>query len=283
MSVTDAGTTGTTATMAAQGPIDTYEFLFQDDEDLGVMRQQYTFEDAKRAKEAEINRFTTKYQVPGQQQQQQGQDPRAGAEWDFYYEQLELYNKYVQEQVLQGVEDLPEPKYEANEYLQERTDLKTAYDKAAIAAVNLQREENLDFYERLQKREDRRRRYYDWLATGQQALDDWARLWARRVNGLRWEETEEPVRRDDWYYGVNFVTRDAKIVRIDNHTYLLSGEPQPKVPEDQLNVISTNLTPYDIIDRNGDLKRAELERLRGTAVLPPVEEAATTGTVELVP
>lgn len=277
----DAATTGTTTTVAPQGPIDTYEFLFQDDQELGLMRQQYSFDDAKRAKEAEMARFMGAYQVAGQQQQQ-GQDPRAGAEWDLYYEQLELYSKYVHEQVLQGVPNLPEPKYDAQNYLQDRTDLKNEFDKAAIAALNTQHEENLEFYDRLQSREDRRRRFYDWLAKTQEELDNWAKLWTRKVNGQRWALADEAMRRDDWYYGVNFASPAPKIIQIDGQQFLLSQDPQPKVPENQINVLSNNLTPYDIIDRNGDVKKPELERLRGTMVHAPSEEP-TTGTVELLP
>lgn len=283
----DAGTSGTVA--ASQGPVETYEFLYRSDPDLGALREKYNNVEAKTVKNQEINRFIGKYQgqqpqqqqQPGQPGQPQGQDPRAGAEWDFYYEQLELYNQYVRQRVLSGVEDLPVPTYDAQNYLQERNDLKAAYDKSAISLVNTQHEENLEFYDRLQAREDRRRKFYEWLAQEQRDLDDWAKIWSRKINGARWETAGQPVRRDDWYYGTNFQQPDSFNIRVDGQQYLVSKQPERKVPADTLNVVTTNLTPYDIIDRNGQMKNPVMEHLRGTAVEPAAE--ATSGTLELVP
>ena len=73
---------------------------------------------------------------------------------------------------------------------------------------------------------------------------------------------------------------DGTMVNVDGHIYLVSAEPLRKVPPEQLNVISSNLTPYDIIDRNGFMKTPQMERLKGTIARPP---EATTGTLELVP
>lgn len=279
---TEPAAIGTTQALAtAQGPIETYEFLFREDPDLGIVREKMPESEAQQRKATEIQRFTPKYATVGQAQgQQPGQDPRAGAEWDFYFEQLELYNRYVHEQVLQGETDLPSPTYSAQDYLNERNNLKAAFDKAAIAAVNRQHNENLDFYDRLKTREDRRRRYYEWLASQQRVLDEWASIWARKAGGQRWAG-DQPVRMDDWYYGVNFASNAPKEVQIDGRKYLLSDEPQRKVPADELNVISSNLTPYDIVDDTGLLKTPELERLRGTAVHAPAE--STTGVLELAP
>jgi hypothetical protein len=277
-------TAATTATAASVGPVNNYEFLFRDDADIGVVREKYSYEDAEKIKQGEISRFITKYQVPGQQQQQQGQDPRAGAEFDFYFEQFELYNRYVKERLLPEVTDLPTPTYDAANYLQERQDLQAEYNKAALELVNDQSEENQDFYDRLQQREDRRRAYYEWIVDQQRELDEWAQVWARRVNGLRWNTAPEqqPVRRDDWYYGVNFASADPKIVHIEGQEYVVSQDPQRKVSPTQLNVISSNLTPYDIIDRNGQMKNPNMERLRGTIVHSP-DDLPVTGTLEMVP
>ncbi len=49
-------------------------------------------------------------------------------------------------------------------------------------------------------------------------------------------------------------------------------------------MLSSNITPYDIIDMHGELKTPDMERVRGTAVIPPedVIEVAP-GTLEMVP
>lgn len=270
----------------AQGPMETYEFLFREDPDMGIVREKYSYEEAQKTKAAEVGRMMQKYTGaaganPGQQRPQ-GQDPRAGAEWDFYYEQYQLYNDYVREKVLAGAKDLPEPAYDEKNFLQESTDIKNAYQKAALTLMNTQHNENLDFYDvRLAGREERRRRYYEWLASQQKELDEWAKMWSRKINARQWVAAgDQPIRRDDWYYGSNFSSNLPKTIQVEGQKYLLSQEAQSKVPPDQLNVITSNLTPYDIIDRNGELKKPELERLRGTIVRPPAAEG-TTGTVEL--
>jgi hypothetical protein len=282
--ISDAGSTASAST-APTGPIETYEFLFRDDEEFGVSREKFTYDDAQRKRNEEIGRLLPKYQQANQPQQQPGQqggyDPRAGAEWDFYYQQLELYSNYVQQRVLEGVEDLPEPSYDAQAYLQDRTDLKAGFDKAALELANKQRDENEAFYERLGTREDRRRKYYEWIAAQQRELDDWAKIWARKVNGSLWAAAEEPLNRDDWYHGTNFAGKQPVTVEVDGQSYLLSEEPQRSVAPEQLNVLSDRLTPYDIVDRNGDLKNPRVEIRRGTAVEPPVD--ATSGTLELGP
>ncbi|MGI8908393.1 MAG: hypothetical protein ACR2IE_18115 [Candidatus Sumerlaeaceae bacterium] len=287
----DAGTTETTSTVAATGPIETYQFLFREDPDLGIVREKVAFDQAEQLKQQEIDRLYATYQQPGQPAQvapqQPGQaDPKAGAAWDFYYEQLEMYDKYVKEKLLAGAEDLPELTYDASTAAQEWLDLATAFNQAAIQVVNEQYNENRAFYDRLQEREDRRRNFYEWLSANQRAVDEWTGLWARKINGTRWADGES-VRRDDWYYGLDFNSAEAVAIRIDQQDYLVSREPQSNVPREQLNVLSSNLTPYDIIDATGTLKNPEMERLRGTMVIPPQTVAAsaeaTTGTVQLVP
>ena len=290
---TDAATTGTTDTASASsGPTDSYVFLFRDDPELGIVRERFIFEEGKKLREQEIQRLSAKYggaqpgapAQPGQPVAAQGADPKAGAEWDFYYEQLEMYTRYVKEKLLPDVADLPDSQYDPANYLQEWKELRDEYDKAAKEQVNTELNENLSFYERLQNREDRRRDYYEWLSREQQKLDDWTRLWSRKIVGTRWADGET-VRRDDWYYGVDFNSRDPFALRVANREYLISREPQVNVPASQLNVLTTNLTPYDLVDATGVMKNTEMERLRGTLVMPPVGavDSSTTGALELVP
>ena len=166
--------------------------------------------------------------------------------------------------------------------VQKRTDLKTAYEKRALELTNEQRDENMAFYERIQRREDRRKRYYEWLASQQQELDEWAKVWARKANANQWVTASGEIRRDDWYYGANFNAGGPVSRTIGGQKFLFSSEPVANVESDELNVISTNLTPYDIIDQNGVLKNPTTERLRGTIVEPPAptQEAPVQGLIQ---
>ncbi len=297
----------TTAASATAAPVELFEFLFRDDENIGIVREKYTLQQAEQLKDQEINRiFTQNYTNPnqpaglpaapppgfaggGQPGQPNPADPRAGAAWDFYYEQLTMYDQYVKAKLLAGAVDLPELSYNADNAQQEAADLLGAYRDAAVMVTNDQVNENGLFYERLQAREDRRRDFYEWLSQQQRDMEEWTGLWARKINGARWADGE-PVRRDDWYYGVDFNSAEPVAFRIDQEDYLISRTPQEELAPGQLNVLGSNLTPYDIIDVTGTLKNPAMERLRGTLVQPPttvlstdVPAAPATGTVQLVP
>ncbi|MBX7244346.1 MAG: hypothetical protein K1X53_02535 [Candidatus Sumerlaeaceae bacterium] len=280
----------TTAT-ASTGPVESYAFLFRSDEEEGIMRDKYSQDEADRISNAEINRLAQKYQQPGAQQQavgpngqQQGQDPRAGGAWDFYYEQLEMYTRYVKEKVLKNVEnpdELPDSDYNPQNFLQDRANLKSSYDQAAAELVTKQSNENVDFYERLQVREDRRKAYYEWLTEQKENLDEWARLWERSKNGTIWSTNDRPTRLDDWYYGVNFAANAPTTVKVGRQSYLLSRSPEKYVPENQVNVLSTNLTPYDVLYPDGSQKSAVRERIKARGA--SATGAARTGTIEIAP
>ena len=212
---------------------------------------------------------------------------RAAAEWDFYYDQLEMYDRYVREKLVPDATGLPELAYDATNALQERQDIFESFQEAAVDQSNEDSNDNRAFYERLQKREDRRIAYYQWLMHKQNEVKEWADVWARKVNGTRWADGEE-VRIDDWYYGTDFNSATPVLVAMDNREFVVSRQPVNHLQQGQLNVISSNLTPYDIIDGNGYLKNPQMETLRGTLVAPAVAPAYTTGsagagTIEIVP
>jgi len=303
--VTDTTTTEGGA-LATAGPIELYEFLFRDDENIGVVREKYLSgenQSAEQLKQKRIDEiYQEKYLNPNQPAglptapppgavgpgQQGAPDPKAGAAWDFYYEQLEMYDQYVREKLLLGGADVPALEFKAkttDEALQEQSELQEQFQNTAVAVVNDQMNENEEFYTRLQEREDRRRDFYDWLAEQQREIEDWTSVWARKINGSRWADGE-PVRRDDWYYGVDFNSAEPVAIRIDQQDYLLSRAPQDHLAPGQLNVLSSNLTPYDIIDATGTMKNPDMERLRGTlvqsAMTVAASETVTTGTVQLV-
>ena len=291
-SATDAGTTGTT-TSAASKAVETYNFVFREDAELGIVRDKLNNDDYQKVKDRELSRIRNLGGAGAQQQQgQQGQAGGGGnialAEWDFYFEQLELYNEYVRTKILGATtnqDEIPEPTYrtyggQQAEVLSERTDLYLEFKRLALAADNKQSDQNTAFLERLTAREDRRNGFRDWVARQRRELSDWADLRARRiVNGTAWTEGA-PVSRDDWYYGTRFNGKGAVTKVVDSQEFLVSASPERDVPRSALNVLSTNLTPYDIIDPYGQIKNPGTERLRGTFVKPP-DPVATTGTVEL--
>lgn len=278
----ESGETTPTATAPA-APVELYEFLYLNHDEYGPVRLKVSPQEAEKIREKEVNLLMKEFPSgPGQAQQgQQGQDAtRAFAEWDYYFEQLELYSKYVKEVVIpEKKDDLDDPNLDVNSQesaVQSRSELKTSYEKKAQELTNEQRDENVAFYERIQQREDRRKRYYEWITSQQRELDEWAKVWARRANATQWVTASGEIRRDDWYYGKNFNPGEPVATTIDGQTYVFSSEPVGGVAPNELNVISTNLTPYDILDQNGVLKNPTTERQRGTFVEPPAASPTPT-------
>lgn len=212
---------------------------------------------------------------------------RAAAEWDFYYSQLEMYDRYVREKLIPDAQELPELAYDATNVLQERQDLFEAFQDAAILQSDTESNANRGFYERLQLREDRRIAYNQWLMHKENEMAKWTETWARSVNGKRWTDGEE-VRVDDWYYGIDFNSQMPVTVAMEDREYVISRQPVDNLKPGQLNVLSSNLTPYDIIDNNGNLKNPAMENLRGTLVVPPTAASSSAapavgGTIDIVP
>lgn len=266
-------TTSTATTPAA--PIEIYEFLYVKHDEYGPTRIKLTPKEAEEIKAKETALLMREFPATAGGQQQGQQDAsRAFAEWDFYCQQLQLYAEYVKEVVLPEKKDeLEDPDFSISsleDAVQKRTDLKTSYEKKAQEFANDLRDENIEFYERIQQREDRRKRYYEWLDSQKKELDEWARIWARKANATRWVTANGEVRRDDWYYGVNFNPGESVRTTIGGQKFVFSTEPVARVADDELNVLSTNLTPYDILDANGVLKNPQTERQRGTLVEPPI-------------
>ncbi len=286
-----------------------YSFLFVEIPEYGIVRHRFAEDVAENLKEAELTRLREQRRGGGNQpgilgvtpmaemgpdmmgmgmgmgemgmgMPAQGMDMsesaiNAAAEWDFYYQQLEMYDRFVREKLIPGSENLPELQYDASNALQERQDIFESFQEAAIVQNTEDFNTNRAFYERLAQREDRRRTYLEWLRLRQQAVQDWSEVWARKVYGTRWADGEE-VRLDDWYYGVDFNSAQPVEITIDNREYVISRQPLTRLKDGQLNVISTNLTPYDIIDANGEMKNPVMETLRGTLVMPPAPPVYTT-------
>ena len=307
----DALTTATETSSAPSGSgvaLALNAFLFRDDQKYEkVMRNRMSSEEAEKAKQNEIEILRNKRQTQGQQpggmgmaapmgdpygspygaqgnpQQVQAESLTAAAEFDFYYQQLELYDRYLREEVLTGLDDdeMPdEPTYEASNYLQEGVTLQDAFNKAALTQVTKQQEENLEFMERLRQREDRRDAFANWVQEKREELDEWTHTWSNNVNGTRWIGGDNVVRLNDWYYGINFNSPQPINFSIEGKKFLVSRTPQRDVPEDTLNILTTNLTPFDIISKEGYVKDVATERLKGTAVRAP-REMPREGTIEI--
>jgi hypothetical protein len=236
-------------------PLDPYAFVYEratlDDEsgDTAVRRIAMKWADYERWTEQQINDLIASGQAqpganvqtgafggpqPGPAGQPGGSDPRAFAEWTHYYNQLNLWEEYITQEIfnvgfIELMSDFSIPR-----------DPTRARDVMPILYEDLLRRRdtmmdqldrgNLEFYQRMQRRREARERYEEWRIEQQRGLMEFADRWERRARG-------------------------AEVV-VEGTPFIVSTEPTDNPPKDGVFVVNESelLTPYDILTREGELK-----------------------------
>ncbi|MDD4280417.1 MAG: hypothetical protein PHX74_11870 [Candidatus Sumerlaeales bacterium] len=174
------------------------------------------------------------------------------ANWDFYFHQKELHYRYVRDSAFAGFEgDIPEPAYSTSNLEEALKDDKEQYEELSQEYATQQRNEILDFFDRLEKREDNRRAYIAWHEDQKHNTVKQAEAMARRQNGRTWDANTGDINIDDWYRGTNIGSTLGTAITIDNQEYVFGREPYNNLNEKQIGVQSTRLTPYDVVGRDG--------------------------------
>jgi len=175
-----------------------------------------------------VNMFMQQIQG-GQLQVPNGADPRAFAEWTHYYEQLGLWERYVEQFIL--LEPIQAPRPDSPKTIRENMD---AYYDAIIdqrdqVSERLHRR-MIDFFNRLESRREERQRYDEWKAEQRSELMEFAQMWQRRRAGTE--------------------------VVVEGQPFIISSEPMENPPLDRLPVVnpSSQITPYDLLDEKGQVK-----------------------------
>lgn len=88
---------------------------------------------------------------------------------------------------------------------------------------------NLGFLNRIDRRENRRSDYKQWLEDQKELVIDFTHQWARKEN--------------------------QQEINIDGVIYLLSEQPLENVPRNAVNLVTPKLTPYDLLNADGTLKK----------------------------
>lgn len=206
-------------------------------DDATAKREEITYSEYKRRYNERVQAIQAVYQTTNEQDwQNRGWDPRAMAEWKVYYEQMEAWKKYVEDTVLDakvsgGVDEIDfagldqagvdEAAQSIADQLREVADKETEKLEGLIVAM----------VERLDQRKNRRINYFDWRAEQEAVFLEFAERWIKQSQG------EE--------------------INIDGNMYLISDRPIQNAPRDVLPVMTTNLTPYDIFNDDGTLKRPQ--------------------------
>lgn len=158
------------------------------------------------------------------------------AAWQYWFNQMSLWEQYVRKEVFletdidTKIEDSLD--FTTREAL--NTSVATLAEELRQEAIELSAEEHLEnlmFLYRLQSRENRRKDYRQWLEDQQQLVVEFAEDYLQRQQGRK--------------------------ITIEGTVYLLSEEPLERAPRDAVNLVTDNLTPYDLLNSDGTLKKPE--------------------------
>lgn len=181
------------------------------------------------------------------------------ANWDFFFQQKELYYRYLRDTVFAGYEgELPEPSYSTVGADTETKNFKTQMETVQQDYATQERNQILDFFDRLEKREDNRRSYVAWNEDEKQRVVEQATEVARRYNARTWNQQAASTTNDDWYRSRNAASPAGIAVVVGGQDYVYSTESPENVAvkPGQVAVQSTTMTPYDYVARDGSRVRA---------------------------
>jgi hypothetical protein len=178
------------------------------------------------------------------------------AEWSLFYDQLDLWNKYVEESVLR--EKLADSEKSEYNPATVETDLTSVYDSlqnhAKLKAEkllrlytnpNAVRPDDAGLMDRVEKDRQARNAYEGWLKDREKAMLAFADLWRHQYDGS-----------EIWVNGTQYLVRNLRDVPRDPDDDLA----KTVVPERAvlLNVAKEKtVTPFDLIRNDGSLKTVD--------------------------
>jgi len=158
------------------------------------------------------------------------------AAWQLWYNQTALWGKYVNKEILLNTK---EPSKIENRL--DFTSRDALSGSVAVVANYLQKNardvdeadlrENLDFWNRLEARRYLRNDYHQWLTDQKEVVAKFTKDW--------------------------ILNREGREVSIDGTLYLISSEPIENIPRNAVNLVTNKLTPYDLLNADGTLKKPE--------------------------
>lgn len=222
----------------AQESIEPFGYIYEEAAsatgDTIVIRSRYPLTELKQKEEekiAEIMAEVGQYTPPGQQQYS---DPRAVAEWQFYWEQLKLWERYIQKRLFRG-QNLKASVKDMN-FVDPSTidsqlqDLYNVHVEQSQKVMYTYYNRYLSLLSRIEDRIWGREVYRSWVERNTQKLHEFASEWLRRFTG---EEIE-----------------------VEGKVFLVSPQPLKNVPPGKVNIVTTNLTPYDLLNEDGTIKQS---------------------------
>jgi len=155
------------------------------------------------------------------------------ATWQYWYNQMILWEEFVEKDIFLKkaiTSSIGKLNFSSKDALNSSVALVANSINDDAQKINTTtRRKNLDFLGRLELRENRRKDYKQWLDDQKQLVVDFTRTWARKEN--------------------------QQEITIEGTVYLLSEQPLENVPRNTINVVAQKLTPYDLLNADGTLKK----------------------------
>jgi len=166
------------------------------------------------------------------------------AEWNFFYDQLALWNRFVEQSVLR--EKLSKEEQPSFDPATEKADLKIMYEALQNHAKELAgRQEAVyaSMESNIEKDRDGQMRYEEWLEGRKQAMLRFAENWAHQYDGSQVQLG------GTLFFVRNIADRPANAEDDTLRDYLPANAVLVEVPKEKL------VTPYDLINPDGTLKQ----------------------------
>ncbi|MBN1901471.1 hypothetical protein JW926_09145 [Candidatus Sumerlaeota bacterium] len=155
------------------------------------------------------------------------------AAWQYWYNQMTSWEEYISKSVFlkkDFTSTMNKLDFSSLDALKNSvTTLANEANTEADKVIRSDHVRNLGFLNRLDRRENARNDYRQWLEDQKSLVIDFTHQWARKEN-----EQE---------------------INIDGVIYLLSEKPLESVPRNAVNLVTPRLTPYDLLNADGTLKK----------------------------
>jgi hypothetical protein len=155
------------------------------------------------------------------------------AAWQYWFNQMTSWEEYLSKSVfLQKDYTSKVDKLDFSSLEALKNSVNTLANEASAEAYKVIRDDharNLGFLSRLNMRENRRTDYKQWLEDQKALVVDFTHQWARKEN--------------------------QQEINIDGVIYLLSEQPLESIPRNAVNLVTPKLTPYDLLNADGTLKK----------------------------
>lgn len=224
----------------ATSPLEPFAFIYEevdideydgDDGDKVVVRMAYPYSQKIAKDEENINK---KMEDLKGKMSAQNVDLRSLASWMYFKDQLELWEKYIQNNVFRRElkTSIKKIKWQNKDDVQ--STLNSIFQDFQTQAQDLseeQRKEIVRIDENRESRADRRVDYAEFLDSSRFELETYADGWIARNRG--------------------------EVISMDGYHYLISDKPIKQIPREHYNVVAPTgfLTPYDFLNSDGTHKK----------------------------